>query len=216
MYLPPQFAEADIAVLRAAIERFPLATLVTGESDGLLAAHVPMLHDPEPAPFGTLLCHVARANAIWRAADGRSDALVIFSGPDAYISPQWYDNGCATASVPTWNYVAVHAHGPLRPFDDPERLHSLVARLTAAHEARFAQAWHVDDAPRAYIESMLGAIVGLEMPVQRLIGKWKMSQNRSAADRAGVEDALLASDAPRDRETGAVMRAQRSPKNESS
>lgn len=214
MYVPPQFAEADVAVLRAAIERFPLATLVTGESDGLLAAHVPMLLDPEPAPYGTLLCHVARANAIWRAADGRSDALAIFSGPDAYISPQWYDDGCAKASVPTWNYVAVHAHGPLRPFYDPERLHALVARLTAAHEARFAQAWRIDDAPQEYIGNMLRAIVGLEMPVQRLIGKWKMSQNRTVVDRAGVEDALLASDALRDRETGAVMRAQRAAKSE--
>jgi transcriptional regulator len=216
VYVPPQFAEADFAVLRAAMEQFPLATLVTGESDGLLAAHVPMLLDPEPAPLGTLLCHVARANAIWRAADGRSDALAIFSGPDAYISPQWYDDGCAKASVPTWNYVAVHAHGPLRPFHDPARLHRLVERLTAAHEVRFAQEWRVDDAPREYIANMLGAIVGLEMPVQHLIGKWKMSQNRSAADRTGVEDALLASDTPRDRETGAVMRAQRSAKNEPS
>jgi transcriptional regulator len=192
------------------MERFPLAVLITTGPEGLRASHLPMLHDPEPAPYGTLLGHVARANAQWRDATEGRDALAIFSGPDAYVTPAWYEATHETGKVvPTWNYLAVHAYGTLRAFDDPVRLRGLVARLTVQYETGFAEPWSIDDAPADYIETMVGAIVGLEMPVSRLTGKWKLSQNRPEADRLTVESELLGSSGPRDRATGEEMKRLR-------
>jgi transcriptional regulator len=182
MYLPPQFREDRVPVLHGLIERYPLAAIVTLGDDGLTANHIPMLILPEPAPFGTLVGHVARGNALWREAE--SAALAIFSGPEHYISPSWYPAKQEHGKVvPTWNYAAVHAHGVLRIHDDKEWLRDLVTRLTKTHEAQFAQPWSVSDAPADYIDGLLKGIVGIEIKIERLEGKWKMSQNRSDEDR---------------------------------
>jgi transcriptional regulator len=187
VYVPPLFKEDRIDVLHAAIRRTRLATLVTLTADGLIASHVPMLLDPEPAPYGTLLGHVARPNPQARGAMPGVQALAIFQGPDAYITPSWYatkrENGKV---VPTWNYVAIHAYGPVEFFDAPDRLRSIVTRLTERYEAERAEPWAVSDAPADYIDVMLKGIVGFALPIARLEGKWKMSQNRPAEDRAGV------------------------------
>ncbi len=146
-----------------------------------------MLLDPDPAPYGTLLGHVARPNPQARGALPGVQALAIFQGPDAYITPSWYatkrENGKV---VPTWNYVAIHAYGPVEFFDDTERLRAIVTRLTEREERTRAEPWAVTDAPADFIDGMLRGIVGFALSIARLEGKWKMSQNRPAQDRAGV------------------------------
>lgn len=195
MYVPAQFEESRIEVLAAMMRAHPLATLVTLAADaerGLVANHLPLHYDPLPAPYGTLRGHVARANRVWRDS-AATDALAIFQGPDAYISPAWYPSKAeAGKAVPTWNYVVVHARGPLTFFEDRLRLRALVESLTHQHEADRPHPWQVSDAPADYIEQLLGAIVGFEMPINQLAGKWKLSQNRSVADRAGVITGLSA------------------------
>ena len=187
MYVPPLFKEDRIDVLHDAIRRTGLATLVTLAADGLIASHVPMLLDPDPAPYGTLIGHLARPNPQAHGAVPGVQALAIFQGPDVYITPSWYatkrENGKV---VPTWNYVAIHAHGPVEFFDDTERLRDVVTRLTEREEQARADPWAVSDAPAAFIDGMLKGIVGFALPIARLEGKWKMSQNRPAQDRAGV------------------------------
>jgi transcriptional regulator len=191
MYLPTDFKEERVPVLHEAIRQTALGTLVTLGVDGIEASHVPMLLDPEPAPYGTLLGHVARANGQWRRTDAGVMALAVFLGPEAYVSPSWYATKQQTGRVvPTWNYVAVHGYGALRFFEDAERLLSLVTRLTATHEAARPAPWAVTDAPPEFVRAQLKAIVGFELPIARLEGKWKLSQNRPAADRAGVVDGL--------------------------
>jgi len=189
MYLPPHFREDRIPVLHELIKRYPLAAIVTPDANGLSANHIPMLILPEPAPFGTLVGHVARGNALWREAE--SPALAIFSGPEHYISPSWYPAKQEHGKVvPTWNYAAVHAHGVLCVHDDKKWLRDLVTRLTETHEAQFAQPWSVSDAPADYIDGLLKGIVGIEMRIERLEGKWKMGQNRSDADRESAAGQL--------------------------
>ncbi len=193
MYRPPAFARDDPVALAAVIAAHPLATVVAHTRGGLSADPLPLHFDPTPtadAPCGTLRGHVARANPLWREAAG-ADVLAVFHGPQAYVSPSWYPGKAATHEVvPTWNYVVVQAHGRLRAVDDARWLHALVTRLTATHEARRPQPWAVSDAPAAYVERMLCAIVGIEIAVQRLEGKFKLSQNRTEADRLGVADGL--------------------------
>ena len=187
MYLPAPFREDRIDVLHGAIRAAGLATLVTLTPEGLIASHIPMLLDPEPAPYGTLLGHLARPNPQARGAVPGVPALAIFHGPDAYITPSWYETKRRTgAVVPTWNYVAVHAYGEVAFFDDPARLLDVVTRLTERAESRRATPWAVGDAPEAFVAGMLKGIVGFALPIARLEGKWKMSQNRPAEDRAGV------------------------------
>ncbi len=191
MYVPPLFREDRVDVLHDAIRRTGLATLVTMTADGLIASHVPMLLDAEPAPHGTLIGHLARPNPQARGAIG--EALAIFRGPDAYITPSWYETKRQTGKVvPTWNYVAIHAYGPIAFFDDRERLRDVVTRLTERHEAAREEPWAVDDAPTDFVQGMLNGIVGFALPIARLEGKWKMSQNRPAGDRAGVVGGLEA------------------------
>jgi transcriptional regulator len=191
MYLPKHFEETRVPVLHELIRLHPLGSLVTLGPGGLEANHIPFEVDPAPAPFGTLRGHVARANLVWRDASPDVEALVIFRGPGTYISPSWYPTKHETARVvPTWNYVVVHAHGPLRFIDDRAWLRAFVETLTNRHEAGRRDPWKVTDAPADYIDKQLGAIVGLEMPIARLIGKWKVSQNRPASDRAGVVKGL--------------------------
>lgn len=192
MYIPPQFKEERIPALHDAMRRTGLATLVTSGADGLDASHVPMLIDPEPAPFGSLRGHISKANPQWRQSSPDARALAIFLGPDAYISPAWYATKQQTGKVvPTWNYVAIHASGSLRFFDDPDQLLALVTTLTERHEGERADPWAVSDAPEEFVRAQLKGIVGFELTITRLEGKWKMSQNRPLADRTGAVEGLL-------------------------
>jgi len=197
MYVTPVFKEEDLPVLHDAIRQSGLATLVTLGADGMEASHVPMLLDPEPAPFGTLHGHVARSNPQWQRAAADGHALAIFLGPDAYITPSWYATKQETGKVvPTWNYVAIHVYGPVRFFDDANRLLAHVTKLTKRHEARRAAPWAVTDAPEDYIGGQLKRIIGFEIPIARIEGKWKMSQNRPAQDRVGVVEGLVREGGP--------------------
>ena len=191
MYIPPHFKEDRIDVLHDAIRAAGPATLVSMTPDGLFASHAPLLIDPEPAPYGTLIGHLAKANPHVRQADAAVQTLVIFHGPNGYITPSYYaakkEHGKV---VPTWNYVAIHAYGRLEAFDDPALLLDAVTRLTDRHESPRAAPWAVSDAPADFIEAMLRGIVGIRLPIGRLEGKIKMSQNRPPADQSGVIDGL--------------------------
>ncbi len=187
MYVPAPFREDRIEVLHGAIRAAGLATLVTLTPDGLIASHIPMLLEPDPAPYGTLIGHLARPNPQARGSVPGVAALAIFHGPDAYITPSWYETKRRTgAVVPTWNYVTVHAYGEVAFFDEPARLLDVVTRLTDRAESRRSAPWAVADAPEAYVAGMLKGIIGVALPITRLEGKWKLSQNRPPEDRAGV------------------------------
>ena len=191
MYVPTHFEETRIDVLHDLVRGHPLGTVVTLDRKGLNANHVPIELDPEPVPLGTLRGHVSRANPMWRGFSSEVGALVIFQGPENYITPSWYQTKQESGKVvPTWNYAVVHAYGPLHIFEDPVWLRSLVERLTDRHEAQRPEPWEVADAPDDFIEGQLGGIVGIEIPIERLIGKWKMSQNRPEKDRKGVVKGL--------------------------
>ena len=191
MYDVEAFREARVEVMHALIKSHPLSTLVTLNAQGLEANHFPMLIDSEPAPFGTLRGHMARANPLWCNFNADVEVLAVFQGPQRYITPSWYPSKAQHGKVvPTWNYAVVHAHGPLEIIDDAEWLRKLVTRLTESQESLRAQPWQVRDAPGDYINTMLKAIVGFEIPVRRMQGKWKMSQNRLPQDREGVINAL--------------------------
>ncbi len=210
MYLPEHFREDELPILHEAIRACRLATLVTVNGGVVTASHVPMMLDPEPAPYGTIYCHLARANGQWRDADPDTEALAIFQGPDAYITPSWYAAKRETGKVvPTWNYVAVHAYGRVRFFDDSERLRALVTRLTQMHETERPAPWAVADAPAGYIDAMLKAIVGVELPISRIEGKWKMNQNRQESDIEGVIAGLETSGRAGDRAMAAAMAAMK-------
>jgi transcriptional regulator len=187
MYIPPNFKQEDLASIHEMMRRIGFVSLVTYAASGLVATQVPVLLDPEPLPNGTLRGHIARANPQWKNTLTDHDGLAIFTGPNAYISPQWYaakrEHGRV---VPTWNYVAVHAYGKVTFSEDRELLLNIVTRLTETHEAASAQPWKVSDAPTEYVQGMLGAIVAFEMPISRIEASWKLSQNRSGADREGT------------------------------
>ena len=196
MYLPAHFAETRVEVLHQLVHDHPFGMLITLGPRGLVADGVPFILDPEPAP-GVMRAHVARANPVWREARGDVESLVVFQGGQAYVSPAWYASKAEHGKVvPTWNYVTVQARGTLRAIDDAAWLRTLVNRLTDRHEAdRVARApgappWAVDYAPADFVATMLKAIVGIEIALTSLTGKWKVSQNRSAADRAGVVQGL--------------------------
>ncbi|HUL05908.1 MAG TPA: FMN-binding negative transcriptional regulator [Candidatus Acidoferrum sp.] len=208
MYLPKDFTEERVPVLHDAIRQARIGALVTLGEAGIEASHVPMLIDPEPAPHGTLMGHIARTNPQWRRPAAGVQALAMFLGPNAYISPAWYATKQQTGKVvPTWNYVAIHAYGEVRFFDDADRLLRLVTRLTETHEAGRAQPWAVSDAPATYIQTMLKGIVGFELPVARLEGKWKMSQNRPAQDRAGTIEGLRREGGPAEAAVAEIVAA---------
>lgn len=187
MYLPGHFSESRLDVLHALMRERPLATLVTMSAAGLDANHIPLHLSPEPAPFGTLRGHVARANPVWRELAPDAEALAIFHGPQAYITPSWYPAKVEHGKVvPTWNYAVVHAHGAIRIVDDAPWLRAHLEALTAANEADRADPWQVADAPREFTDRLIGGIVGIEIVVARIEGKWKVSQNQTEANRAGV------------------------------
>jgi len=186
MYQPQHFVVSEPARLHALVEQNPLATWVTqGDGGELVVNHVPFMLDRER---GVLIGHVARANPVWQKP---ARSVLVFQGADAYVSPGWYaakrEHGKV---VPTWNYAVVHAHGTPRAVQERDALRAIVTRLTALHETGQKVPWAVADAPADFIEQMLNAIVGIEMPIERLEGKWKVSQNRSRADRDGVAEAL--------------------------
>ena len=214
MYLPKQFAETRIPVLHQLARAHSLATLIAVVDGELLVNHVPLLLDAEPAPYGTLRGHLARANPAAQAfTDSATDTLAVFQGPHSYISPSWYPSKRAHGKVvPTWNYAVVHAHGSVRTHHDADWLLAHVSRLSDTHEASQDQPWRVDDAPPEFIDKMLTAIVGIEIPIRELNGKWKMSQNRSPADRGGVLSGLQArTDQHQDARAGAVAELMREP-----
>jgi transcriptional regulator len=193
MYLPSHFEEKRPEVLGEMLRAHPLGLLVTQDATGDMAANaIPFLLDADPAGGpGILRAHVARANPLWREARGDIDSLVVFQGPQAYISPSFYPSKAEHGKVvPTWNYVMVQARGKLRAIDDADWLRTFVTRLTERHETPRADPWAVSDAPADYITTMLRAIVGIEIALTSLSGKWKVSQNRSAADREGVARGL--------------------------
>ena len=187
MYVPEHFRETRIEVLQAFIERHPLATLVAASAQGLCANHIPMLARLTAEGGGTLRGHIARGNSLWRELPPAAAVLAIFTGADGYISPNWYPAKREHGKVvPTWNYAAVHVSGCIRFIPDATWLRELVGNLTEVFEAPLPEHWRVSDAPADYIEGMLRAIVGFEITFNGVVGKFKGSQNRSAADRAGV------------------------------
>lgn len=191
MYVPPAFREDRLPLLHQAMRAAGLVTLVTVSEAGPFASHLPLLLDEADGPHGTLHGHIARANPQWNNALPGTRALAIFAGPDAYVSPSWYPSKREHGRVvPTWNYVTVHAAGAIEFFDDTERLHRLVSRLTDQREAARADPWAVSDAPTDFVAAQLRGIVGLTLRIDRLQGKWKLSQNRNDADRAAVISAL--------------------------
>lgn len=208
MYQPAhrRFEVADPAALLAELATRVPATLVTLAADGLRASILPMLYDPEGGPNGTLRGHLARPNPQWREVDPSVEALAIFDGPDAYVSPAWYEEKRRTGKVvPTWNYVTVLAHGTITLHPEPEWLLAHVRRLVERHEAARADPWSIDDALADYIDGQVRAIVGLELRITRLEAKRKLTQNRSEADFEGTI-AGLAEGSPRDQAVAAEMR----------
>jgi transcriptional regulator len=206
MYTPKDFLVEDAATIQQFLHAHPFAILVTMTAEGLLATHLPLMFDEQPAPHGTLVGHVSRANQQWRDSDPTQQALAIFSGPETYVTPNWYAAKAETGRVvPTWNYAAIHVYGTLDFFDDPDRLRTIVTRLTNVHEANSPRPWKVSDAPASYIEGQLRAIVGFEMRITRIEAKQKFNQNRSAEDRAGVIRGLRDLNDPRKSEVADLM-----------
>ena len=205
MYQPAHFVERDADTLLALMEAHPLATLVRAGAE--LAADILPLEVERVGETWRVTGHVARGNPLWREADGLP-VLLLFQGPQAYVSPNWYPSKSQHGkAVPTWNYTMVQVHGTLRATQDPEWLRALVTRLTERHEGGRAVPWHVSDAPPDYIDAMLKAIVGIEIEVTSVEGKFKLSQNRDAADRTGVVLGLEA-DASLERQPQADVLAQ--------
>ncbi len=205
MYTPPAFREDDPAILAQIMRGARLSTLVTATAEGLLATPLPFILDEEDGEFGVLYGHLARANPQWKLP-ATGQALVIFAGPDAYITPSWYASKQEHGKVvPTWNYEAVHAYGTPEFFEDPARLHDAVRRLTDLHEGPREKPWAVSDAPDQFVQSQLKGIVGVRMPIERIEGKRKMSQNRPEADRIGVIQGLGESPRETDRHVATLI-----------
>lgn len=200
------FQAPDAATQHALVAAQPLATLVVSHQGALHVNHVPLYLDPARGPHGTLVGHVARANGLWPLLP--QHAVAVFHGPQAYVSPSWYPSKAIDGKqVPTWNYATVHAHGTLSAVDDAERLRAILHTLTQAHEAYRASPWGIGDAPADYIDKMLRAIVGIELEVERWEGVWKVSQNRTDTDRAGVVQGLMAEGTPAAHDMAALVQA---------
>jgi transcriptional regulator len=208
MYSPPHFREDRLDVLHALIRSHPLGTLITFGAGGLTANPIPFVLDADAAPNGALQGHLARANPQWRDHDPSVEALVVFQGLESYVTPSWYAEKRETGKVvPTWNYVVVQVHGPMRVIEDRDWLARQIAALTALQEEGRAEPWAVTDAPEAFVASQIKGIVGIEIPVRRIVGKWKVSQNRPEADRKGVVEGLSASGDAAGREMAGLVAA---------
>lgn len=191
MYVPKHFEEPRIDVLHDLILTHPLSTLVTMSSTGINANHIPLHLIQDAGQYGTLRGHVARANPVWSDLVNDVEALVIFQGPNSYITPSWYPTKHEHGKVvPTWNYVTVHAYGTLRVIDDPTWVKNQLESLTAQQEASFDNPWAISDAPVEFTDKMISAIVGIEILITKLIGKWKVSQNQPTLNQAGVVQGL--------------------------
>jgi transcriptional regulator len=205
MYISSSFAENDPGVLAEFVRQHSFGTLITsGPGSGLCASHIPFLLR-DHGPHGTLVAHVARQNNQWRALRADTEVLVIFQGPHAYVSPRWYK---VKPSVPTWNYTAVHAYGRPRLIEDPTDVLQFLAEMVQTHEGSAAGAWRIDDVPPEFIRSMVAQIVVFAIDVQRIEGKFKLSQVRSAADQQAVVDALEIDSNPDARGVAALMHAR--------
>ena len=193
MYTPKHFEETRLEVLHGLMQQHALATLVTLTAQGLVANHIPLHLRIDGSSFGTLVGHVARSNPLWQDFDAATQVLAIFQGPDTYISPSWYATKPEHGKVvPTWNYAVVHASGALQVRDDPVWVRAQLHQLVDQHEARFAKPWGVDDAPRDYTDRLINAIVGIEIPITQLTGKWKVSQNQPTVNQTSVVHGLQA------------------------
>lgn len=197
MYIPKQFEEPRVEVMHELVRAYPLATLVTHSSSGLNANHIPLHLSESPAPYGTLRGHISRANPLFGEIAGGIETLAIFYGPNSYITPSWYATKKETGEVvPTWNYAVVHAYGVLRVVDNPSWLRTQLDALTDHNEASFPEPWAVSDAPADHIERIMAAIVGVEMVITKMFGKWKVSQNQPTQNQVGVISGLRASGLP--------------------
>lgn len=195
MYIPPLHAETNLAVIHALIRAHPLGGWVTMGDGTLVANHIPFLLDEHRGEYGTLVAHIARANPVWRAFSPAIPSVVIFQGPESYITPSWYASKQEHGKVvPTWNYAVVHAHGIPTVIDDRDWLLAQITALTERHEASRALPWQVADAPAGFVENLMKAIIGIEIPIARLEAKWKVSQNRPEADKHGVVAGLRAAE----------------------
>jgi transcriptional regulator len=193
MYIPKHFEEPHIETMHDLIRAYPLATLISRKADTVEANHIPMILYREPAPFGLLRGHVARANSLWQDHPAAADVLAVFQGPHAYITPSWYATKAETGKVvPTWNYVAVHATGTMRVIQDPRWLLDHLAALVAQQEATFARPWAVSDAPQDFTQKLVESIVGIEITISEMHGKWKVGQNRPQQDQASLVEGLCA------------------------
>ncbi len=191
MYTPKHFEQTDVAKMQHLIRSHPLATLVTLTPFGLCANHIPLIPTESENEYGVLQGHVARSNPMWHEAEVGHEVLAVFQSAEAYISPNWYATKEQTGKVvPTWNYAVVHANGIMTVHEDEEWLRTQITKMTNLREASFPVPWKVTDAPADYIEKLIGAIVGIEIVVNRLEGKWKVSQNQPIENRAGVNEGL--------------------------
>lgn len=205
MYIPPAFRETDLPFIHETMRAAGLANLVTATADGMVCTPLPLFLNADEGDMGTLYGHVAKANPQWREAP-MGEALAIFMGPDAYVTPSWYEGKSRDGKVvPTWNYVTVNAYGPVEFFDDAERLLDVVTRLTDLHEASRPRPWAVSDAPSDFIQAQLRGIVGVRLPITRIDAKRKMSQNRNVEDRANVKEGLSRSGDARERQAAALV-----------
>jgi transcriptional regulator len=203
MYTPKQFAVDDLAELSAFMQHYNFAVLVTALEGQLMATHLPFMLDTERGEHGTLIAHMARANPQWQAFNREQEVLVIFSGPHAYVSPSWYE--AAPTNVPTWNYTAVHAYGVPTIIDDHEAVYAMLGQLVHEHEAHFQHPWSMQSSEDS-IRNLISAIVAFEIPITRLEGKYKLSQNRPTADQFSVAAHLFAGDDTLAAKTAEMMR----------
>ncbi len=195
MYIQPHFSETRVEALHKLMREYPLGTLVSHGDRGVEANHIPFLLDTTASPI-KLCAHIPRANAVWKELNEQT-SLVIFHGPNAYISPSWYPSKAAHGkAVPTWNYAVVHVYGVARIIEDKMWLRNHLETMTATHERNSKQPWKLSDAPSEYIDKMLNAIVGLEISASRIEGKFKLGQNKSVEDRQSVMKELIALDSP--------------------
>lgn len=215
MYIPKFNEETRPEVIHGLIKSHPLATLVTMAAGGLVASHLPMLFEAGDGLHGAgsqgiLRGHLARGNQQWREFSPEVEALAIFAGPEHYITPAWYPEKAQDGKVvPTWNYAVVHAYGSLRIVEDAAWLLAHVRALTERHEGSFAQPWSVDDAPAEYVAGLARGIVGVELPIRRIEGKWKVSQNKSKETREAVVQGLTELESPDALAMGALVRGER-------
>jgi transcriptional regulator len=204
MYIPRHFRETDLGAMHALMRAHDFALLIAERDGRIEAAHLPFFLESERGEHGTLLAHVARANPLWKSFGADHEVLVVFQGPHAYVSPNWY---AAPGSVPTWNYLAVHAYGIARIVDDEREVRSLLDRLVDVQERNLPRPWQAADEPNV-VGNLLPAIVAFEIPIARIEGKWKLSQNKSRADRDSLRVVLEGSGDPLVRGVAAAMAAR--------